>query len=703
MSNQPPTEPPKPKSCLRPGFGGALIVMLIFAAYWPALRGQFVWDDLLIVTNNPLVTGQASLSSIWFHEDFPLTTVVLWAEWLCWGKNPTGYHVVNVLLHALSCLLLWRVLARLKIPGAWLAAAIFAVHPVCVPSVAWISELKNALSLPFFLLSLGCYLKFESVSAVARRTGESQLKNSSTPRANPPSPPSAAGESRGEEARSAVTYETPLPVQRGEGVPSTLAKANLWYWLALGAFLLALLSKTSTVMLPVVLLGCAWWQRGILTRRDCWRVAPFFALALMFGGMTVWFQAHQAMAGVPVQSENFWARLAGAGWALWFYLGKAIMPLNLNLIYPRWEINATAPAAWLPLFLWVAVIAGCWKFRSGWGRSALFALGFFAVNLFPALGFFDMYFLAISRVSDHFQYVSLIAVAAVTGAALSALPFGALRGIAPALLLTLALLTAHRARTFATEEGLWTDVLQKNPNAWPAHNNLGCIRAEHQDLVGAMQHFTASLEVNPRNAGAHANLGKALSLQNRFAEAEPHFRAALEIKPEHVDTLKAYGAALAAQGRLDEAVHHLSEAVRLKPDTDTRLQLASLLAATGHPREAVTQCRAVLVLELNSTIALNNLAWLLATSSDATVRDGAEAVRCAEQACRLTGEQEAVMLGTLAAAYAEAGRFADAVATAQKAIALAQASGNPGFANANQQLLRLYQAGRPYHEPERKR
>ena len=688
MSSEPPPEATEPKAYFRCLFGGALIFLLVFAAYWPALRGQFVWDDLLIVAKNPIVTGQASLRSIWFHEDFPLTTVAFWAEWSCWGKNPVGYHIVNTLLHAISCLLLWRVLARLNISGAWLAAAIFAVHPVCVASVAWISELKNTLSLPCFLLSLGWYLKFESARFI------------------PPGLFSKTRSSRREEAHSISNEESQSLLTSAATkleVGASPAKANLWYWLALGAFLLALLSKTSTVMLPVVLLGCAWWQRGRVTRRDVMRVAPFFALALGFGLLTVWFQSQQAMAGVTVQTENFWARLAGAGWATWFYLGKALLPLNLNLIYPRWEINAAAPAAWLPMIILVVAVLVCWRFRSGWGRPALFALGFFVVNLFPALGFFDMYFLAISRVSDHFQYVSLIAVAAVAGAGLSmGLPLRALRWVAPALLLALALLTAQRARIFATDESLWIDVLRKNPNAWPAHNNLGCIRAEQQDLDAAMKHFTASLALNPRNAGAHCTLGKALSLQNRFAEAEPQFRAALQIKPEHVETLQAYGGALAAQGRLDEAVRQLSEAVRLKPDPDTRLQLASMLAALGQPREAVIQCRAALASEPNSTSALNNLAWLLATSSDATVRDGKEAVRLAQHAVRLTDEKEAVMLGTLAAAYAEAGRFNDAIATAQKAITLAHASGKAGFAQANEQLLRLYQTGRAYHEPARR-
>ena len=135
--------------------------MLALAVYWPALRGQFVWDDTLLIDRNPLVKGELGLRSVWFQTDFPLTMIGFWVQWLAWGKNPAGYHAVNVILHATSAVLVWRVLARLKIAGPWLAATLFAVHPVCVASVAWISELKNTLSLPFFLLSLWWYLRAE--------------------------------------------------------------------------------------------------------------------------------------------------------------------------------------------------------------------------------------------------------------------------------------------------------------------------------------------------------------------------------------------------------------------------------------------------------------------------------------------------------------------------------------------------------------
>jgi tetratricopeptide (TPR) repeat protein len=660
MNSDPATDTPKVdfpqpppdgrQSPLRIAAGVALIFLLAFAVYSPVMRGQFVWDDLLLVDKNPLVKGEVGLRSLWFQADFPLTTLAFWLQWLMWGKNPAGYHVVNVLLHALNAVLVWRVLARLRLPGAWIAGMILAVHPVCVASVAWISELKNTLSLPFFLLSIRWYLIFDQRNA-----------------------------------------------------PGGDSKGRWQYWLSLVAFLLALLSKTSTVMLPVVLLGFAWWQRGRVARLDLLRTIPFFVLALAFGLMSVWFQAHQVLTGVTVQTENFWERLVGAGKALWFYLGKALLPLNLNMIYPRWTIHATAPLSHLPLLLWMGVLAVCWWLRRRWARAVLFGLGIFTLTLFPVLGVFDMYFLALSRVSDHFQYLPLIAVVALVASGLRlllsarALPF-----VVATLLLASSVLTVRRARILARDETLWRDTLAKNPAAWTAHNNLGCILAEQHKLDEAIGHFETSLQGNPRNAQAHINLARALSLQDRFAEAEAHFQAALKIKPRDADAHKSYAAALQRRGKIDDALAHLREALQSQPDIETRLQFAALLHATRKTREAIGQYHEVLSLKPDSVEALNNLAWLLATSSDDKLRDGTEAVRLAERACQLTQFKEAGQLGTLAGAYAEAGRFAEAVATAEKARDVATAAGNTRFAEINQQLLALYRAGRPYHEPPAK-
>jgi Flp pilus assembly protein TadD len=685
---------------LRFCLGAGLLLLAVVAVYWPALHGQFVWDDALLVDKNPLVTGKLSLFTVWFRTDFPLTIVAFWLEWLAWGNHPVPYHVVNVLLHAVGTILVWRVLAKLKVPGAWFAALLFAVHPVCVESVAWISEMKNTLSLPFFLASIWCYLGFEELSEQEKGEGRKEKEESGKQK------PETGG-------------------RKSSRPPLFLLPSTFFFLLSLALFLLALLSKTSTVMLPVVLFLCAWWQRGRVTRRDVWRTSPFFALALVFGLMSVWYQ--KVITLEPVQTENFWGRLAGASQAVWFYLGKAVWPVNLSMIYPRWTIEPAAPRVWAPLLLLGVVIMLCWWFRRSWGRAALFGLGYFVITLFPAMGFFDMYYLALSRVADHFVYLPLIGIAALVAAALSALVarFFALErrmprlqsvppdwasafaravcgGGAAALIVAFSLLTMQRARVLARDELLWRDTLAKNPSSWTAHNNLGCILAAQNKYGEAMEEFQSSLRFNADNAQAHCNLGRALAATGQQAEAESHFRRALALRPKNAGIQESFGSFLAAQGRVEEAILHLRESVRLEPDVPTRLELAGLLHGTGDDRGAAAQFRAVLAAKPDSQEALNNLAWLLATCSDATARNGPEAVRLAERACRLAHFEDVRSLGTLAAAYAEAGRFSEAVATAQKALERATATGQEQMAALCGQLLELYRAGKLWHEPERK-
>jgi len=243
--------------------------------------------------------------------------------------------------------------------------------------------------------------------------------------------------------------------------------------------------------------------------------------------------------------------------------------------------------------------------------------------------------------------------------------------------------------------------LARNPAAWVAHNNLGSILAEQHKYEDAAAHFMTSLQLKPDNAQAHCNLGSLLALQGRFPEAESHFLAALKTKPNDADIHKAYASALSAQGKTLEALKHTRAAISLQPDPALRLSYASLLYQTGDFREAVAQYRQVLAAGAESPEPLNNLAWLLATCPDSAVRNGKEAVRLAERACRLSKFKEPSMLGVLAAAYAEAGRFNDAIGAAQQTISLATAAGNTRFAAMNQQLLQLYRAGKPYHEPPR--
>ncbi len=315
--------------------GTAVIALLSLIAYWPSLGGGFVWDDMILVAKNPLVTGASSLGNIWFAGDFSLSTVMTWIEWLMFGKNPAGYRVVNLLLHIGSALMIWRILARLDFRAAWLKALIFVLHPMCVASVAWISELKNTLSLPLFLASIWFFLKTETTSA---------------PSTQPTKNPAA-------------------------------------YIASILCFALALMAKTSTVMLPMLLLLLAWWQRGRVTKSVLLKTIPHFALAITFGLMSVWYQTHQAIRAVIPQQENLLERLLAAAMAVWFYIWKAIFPANLSMIYPRWEISSVTPLTLLPLFSLLAIAVGLWLLRHKWpaARASLFTLAAFVITLFPVL------------------------------------------------------------------------------------------------------------------------------------------------------------------------------------------------------------------------------------------------------------------------------------------------------------------------------
>jgi tetratricopeptide (TPR) repeat protein len=381
-------------------------------------------------------------------------------------------------------------------------------------------------------------------------------------------------------------------------------------------------------------------------------------------------------------------------------LGKAVLPLNLNLVYPRWTIDAHAIRAFLPLVLLGAGLALCWRFRRSWGRHALFGLGCFGITLFPGLGFFDAKFLTTWQVSDHLQYLPLLAAMALAAAALGWLTTPRLHTLASAaLLLSVCALGFQRARVFASEESLMRDTLARNPAAASAHNDLGVILANRKDLSGALTQFTAAAQANPKDAAVQSNLGQMLGMLGNLREAETHLRAALALKPSDADAHARLAKVLSAQSRDREARLHLRLALRLREAVDTRLQLAGLLYKAGDIRAAVGQFRQLLRTQPGHAEALNNLAWLLATCADEQVRGGAEAVQCAEHACRLTGFKQSVFLSTLAAAYADAGRFPEAIATAETALRQQTAAGETRLAAINQQLLtRYYRAGKPYRE-----
>jgi protein O-mannosyl-transferase len=513
---------------------GAALFALTFLAYLPALHGSFIWDDSVMVADNQMLRTARGLHDFWFTtravDPLPLTMSALWLQWHFWDGNRFGYHVAGVLAHILGALLLWRVLLRFTSHPrlAWLAAAIFALHPVGVASVAWISEQKNTLSMIFYLLSILCYLHF------------------------------AGGARRGA------------------------------YWLALFLYLCALLSKGSVVMLPVVLLLIMAWQHSRITGKDFRRLIPFFVLSAGAGLATIWIQNHKAIAGEMVQDIHGPARLAAAARAVWFYLWKGLVPLDICVIYPAWHVEAGSIAAWLPAIALAAVFVLCWRYRKSWGRHVLLGLGCFVVTLFPVMGFFDMYFLVYSRVADHWQYLALPALIALavcgggywfervaekfhwpkmTGPALAA-----------ALLVSLFISTWTRAGVYTSEKAIWTDTTTKNPNAWMAWNNLGNALATDGDANAAIAAYEKAIAVNPAFPDAESNLGNALVGKGQLAEAIAHLQKAVEEEPKMAKFHFNYGVGLAGLGKLDEAAGQYQQALALRPGmADVRNNLANIL------------------------------------------------------------------------------------------------------------------------------
>ncbi|MFP4085190.1 MAG: tetratricopeptide repeat protein [Desulfobacteraceae bacterium] len=540
-------------------YGCMLIALLTLIIYIPAIKGGFIWDDDTFLTQNPLIRASDGLHRFWFSTEapdyFPLTSTTLWIEWRLWGENATGYHVVNVLLHVLNSLLIWVVLKRLSIPGAWLAALIFAVHPVNVESVAWITERKNLLPMAFFLLSILAYLRFD--------------KN---------------GKCR-------------------------------FYIFSLTAFVLALLSKTSIIMLPFVLLGLIWWQRGRITVKDLVRSVPFFIISVIMGGITVWFQYHNAIGDTIVRDDGFLSRLAVAGWAVWFYIYKALLPVNLNFVYPRWDTTQLSPLSFIPLICLAALIAAFYYYRKTWGKPFLLGSGYFVITLFPVLGFFNIYFMKYSLVADHWQYTSIIGIIALI-VGLIAYKYKDWKrayrraALSAAVVLTcvLSLLSWNRADIFAESETLWKDTIRKNRECWMAYDILGANLAQKGKRQQAISHFRKALEIRPDYPKAHSNLANVLYDQGYVDQAFRHFEKALEVNPNAVEVHYNYGTALAERGKIKDAVDHYLKAIGLEPDLlQAHYNLGILYAQQKKFKDAVRQFSEVLRIDPGHKSAQQNL------------------------------------------------------------------------------------------------
>jgi tetratricopeptide (TPR) repeat protein len=570
-------------------FALALVAATV-CAYLPALRGGFVWDDDAYVTENEPLRSTAGLARIWLDrraepQYYPLVHTSYWLEYRLWGLDPHGYHATNVLLHALGALLFWRVLLLLEVPGAWLGALLFALHPVQVESVAWVTERKNVLATVFYLAAALAYWRFRPPADDA-----------------PPAVP-----------------------RRGA------------YLLSLALFAAALLSKSITCSLPAALLVVVWWKRGRIAWRDVRPLLPMFALGLAAGMHTAYLEKEHVGAAGPEWNLSPVDRVLIAGRALWFYAAKLVWPHPLVFFYPRWTVDAGAWWQWaFPLgALVVAVVL--WALRARIGRGPLAALLLFAGTLVPALGFFDVYPMRYSFVADHFQYLATLAPLALVAAGAVRLGawvgadrrFAGAAGLAAVALL--GVLTWRQAHAYADARTLWVDTVTKNPGSAAAQYNLALLLDEAGDTEGAIRHYRASLAAKPDDADTHANLAAALREAGQPDEAIREYEEALRLDPGHVTARYGLAIVLRGEGRYDEAIRQLKTLLAQHPDQWlVRLQLGHTYATEGAFAPARDELLAVVAAEPDSALAHHTLGLVLLELGD---RDGA--IRHLREAVRL--------------------------------------------------------------------
>lgn len=511
---------------LWPALALAALVALI---YWPSLGGEFLWDDDDHLTKNPAVNDPAGLPKIWsslaVSRYYPLTLTSFWAQRQLWGLNPLPFRVVNLLVHIVNALLLWALLRRWQLPGAWLGAALWAAHPVNVESVAWITELKNTQSFLFLLLCLHAYWQF--VETGRRR----------------------------------------------------------WYALALLACAAAFTSKPSTVTLPAMLLVLLAWQR----RQWSWRMVlptlPFFAMAAGMSLLTIVEQhRHVVESRVSEWDLSLWQRLLLAPRALWFYAGKLVWPVPVMFVYPRWTITPAMLDAWVPALATVVVAGGLVYRRAVWGWGVVL----FVCALLPVLGLFNIYYFRFSFVADHFNYIGSAVLLALLGTALARWRRPVAIAVATLVLLALAVLSGRHARVFRSDFDLWSDTVRKNPSAYIAHNNLAALLKERGEWAAAVGHWRAALDLCPTCWEPWMALGKAYRDAQRWVEALECFGRAHQLRPDVVDARYGLGMAYFGLERWAEAREQFEAARELRPDEGrVKLWLGDIALRQARTNEAV--------------------------------------------------------------------------------------------------------------------
>jgi Tfp pilus assembly protein PilF len=554
----------------------AVLIGTALAAYWPVGSAGFIWDDKYWLEWNPVLQAHQAPWGYWtsgkMADYVPLTSTLFWLQDRFWGHTTAAnYHWVNLALHIAAAAALWRVLRRLAVPGAFLAALVFAVHPVTVASAAWIAEQKNTLSL---LLMMGClwaYLRFDECG----RHG--------------------------------------------------------WYAAALAFFALALLAKASVVVAPAVLLGCLWWRRHLLSWRQAAMTVPFWLLAVIGARLSMKTQLENFMDPNVDGPANLAERLVLAGRAIWFYLGKAFWPTDLVMVYPRWNVHLitaggiVALAAVLALIL--ALAALCWHRRV---RPLMLGLGCYFIALLPTLGLVNMGFMMHSFVADHWQYLALPAVIAlVVGIGWSQL---ARRGwvvraagmaVAAAVVVVLAVLTNAQARTYQDIDSLWRHNLTVNPACIAAHVDLAVSEIGAHRYSQALWHYQQILPLRPKWAELYDRIGRVNCQLNDYAAAASAFATAAELAPDKPEPHYWQGWALIQLDRMAEAQAPLESAIRLRPDwPEAQFHLGLVLSALGHKPAAAEHFRRAMELRPSDPLPARHLA-LLGTPASAPASEPA--------------------------------------------------------------------------------
>jgi len=586
------------------GWEGALILAATLAAYFPALGAGFVWDDDAYVTK-PALRGLHGLWRIWFElgsteQYYPLLHGAFWVEHRLWGDWAPAYHLVNVLLHAAAAFLFMLVLRRLLPQGAGsrvplFAALLFALHPVCVESVAWISEQKNTQSTVFYLLAALFYLKWESGGRGSRRL----------------------------------------------------------YGAATLLFVAALLSKTVSATLPAALLVVAWWRRGRISwRQDVGPLASWIVLGGAAGVFSGWVERTYIGASGSAFALDLAGRFVLAGRVTLFYLGKLLWPLDLSFTYPRWQVDATVAWQWL-FSLAVIALTLALALLHRRTRAPLAAWLFFVGSLVPTIGFFNIYAYVFSYVADHWQYLASLGVFALAAGAWDAeirkgklvISKDSTRGgegvrtrrisrdhlpittftftkIAPIFVcVVLGALTWRQCRLYHSKETLYLGTLRANPRAWMSDNNLGNLYSAQGRYAEAISHYDSALRVREDLAEAHYNLGLALMRTGRIEESVPQFQRAIRLEdhdrrgndPAQAAPFDNLGLALNLLGRPEEAIPCFLESLRIAPDApDVEYNLGNAYAAAERWTDALGRYRRALQLRPDYAAVHTNMGAVLA-------------------------------------------------------------------------------------------